>query len=49
LEQLHCRTLRIDQLGAVRIEAAPNHFKIKTFLDTGPWTQATDPDEEPAE
>jgi competence protein ComEC len=28
-----CRTLRIDQMGAVQISVGPNRFKIRTFLD----------------
>jgi len=27
-----CRTIRIDQMGAVQISVSPNRFKIRTFL-----------------
>ncbi|RPI78694.1 MAG: DNA internalization-related competence protein ComEC/Rec2 [Desulfobacteraceae bacterium] len=33
LRQLGCQTLRIDQVGAVRVNVAPGHLQIKTFLD----------------
>lgn len=32
LEQLGCQTLRIDQVGAVRVGVTPGHLQIKTFL-----------------
>jgi competence protein ComEC len=35
LNEIGCRIVRIDQVGAVQVSIGPNKFEIKSFLDGG--------------
>ena len=49
LEQLGCRILRIDQVGAVRASVTPGHLKMETFLDRTQTFPDPDIERDPAE